>query len=203
MLIALAEDDEVKLPRSVVRFPIELRAPDGFHPEDPSSWPHVDGRLEYVGGRLLYMPPCGDIQQDVAPVVTAVLLEWAAGHSDYVVGGNEAGMRLGGETRGADGAVWRCGAIGERLGGYRRVAPVLAAEVAGMDESEIDLRDKARWYLEHGVVVVWLVLPQPREVVVLTAEGERRVCGGETLPEHAALPGLAPRADRFFVQLDR
>src|SRR5438128_9527336 len=39
-----------------------LGPPEGFRPEEPASWPRIDGRLEWVGGRLLYMPPCGWIR---------------------------------------------------------------------------------------------------------------------------------------------
>ena len=42
---------------SSVPFPVELEPPEGFRPEEPASWPRIDGRLEWVGGRLLYMPP--------------------------------------------------------------------------------------------------------------------------------------------------
>jgi Uma2 family endonuclease len=201
VVLVLAQDDEVRLPREAIRFPVELKRPKTFDPNDPATWPDVDGRLEYVGGRLLYMPPCGDIQQDVAPVVTALLLAWTATHPEFIVGGNEAGMLLGGETRGADGAVWLRALVEPRTGGYRRVPPVLAVEVAGEDEDELDLRDKARWYLDHGVAVIWLVLPATREVVVISAAHEDRRSGDQRVPEHAALPDLTPEVKRFFVQL--
>ena len=49
--------------------------------------------------------------------------------------------------------------------------------------------------------IVWLVLPEQREVVVVTSEGERRCGAGERLPAHRELPDLAPTADEFFVQI--
>ena len=57
-------DEQIVLPRAI-RFPIELIPPDGFDEERLETWPRVVGRLEYVEGRLLYMPPCGDEQQEV------------------------------------------------------------------------------------------------------------------------------------------
>ncbi len=149
------------------------------------------------------MPPCGDVQQDVAMSVAAVLESWTEAHPEWVAGGNEAGMLLGGDVRGADGALWRRGAVLPRTGGYRRSPPDLAVEVAGQDESEPELRDKARWCLEHGVKVVWLVLPETREVVVVSSGGEHRCRAGEQLPAHPELPGLEPLVDRLFRQLDR
>jgi Uma2 family endonuclease len=164
-----AEIDErgrecLHLPRGAVRFPIQLRVPGGFRVDEPSTWPDLAGRLEFVAGRILYMPPCGDVQQPVCTDVTTELGNWVRAHPEFVVGSNEAGMLLGGEVRAADVAVWRRSDVDPPTGKLRRVAPVLAVEVAGEDEGEDDLREKARWYLGHGVAVVWIVLPEHREL---------------------------------------
>lgn len=190
------------LPAGSVRFPIRLRRPPGFSPSEPSTWPRIEGRLEYVGGRIEFMPPCGDIQQDVCVSTSGFLFNWAKSTRRFVVGGNEAGMLLGGDVRAADAAVWRAEDAGRRTGGFRRVPPVLAVEVSGVDEDESDLRAKAGWYLSAGVSIVWLVLPESREVVVLSRGGEARFRPPDRLPEHPALPGLAPEAREFFLQLD-
>jgi Uma2 family endonuclease len=194
-------EDPIPVPRSA-RLPIELAPPPGFRPDDVATWPKVVGRLEYVRGRLMYMPPCGDLQQDVCYSVAALLMGWVKTHREFVAGGNEAGMVLGGDVRAADGAVWRRDQVGGHTGGYRRVPPVLAVEVAGREEQEADLREKAAWYLGHGVKVVWLVLPDTREVVVVAAEGERRHGRGDTLPPNPALPGLVAPVAELFDQLD-
>ena len=193
----------MKLDRSAVRFPVELRLPPGFDASVPATWPRVDGHLEYVNGRLLFMPPSGDEQQDVAIDVALVLGGWSEQQTGFVVGGNEAGMLLGGEVRAADVAVWRRDQTAPRTGGYRRVAPILAVEIAGQEDDEASLREKAQWYLAHGVEAVWLVLPTTRDVVVLTTTGEWRGSGDAAVPAPAALPGLAPTVDRFFAQLSR
>jgi Uma2 family endonuclease len=185
-----------------VRFPVELRA-EGADVSRPETWPAIDGRLEYVGGRLLYMPPCADTQQDVAIDVAFVLRSWSETRREFIVGGNEAGMKLGSDIRAADVAVWRAADVGERTGKVRAVPPVLAVEIAGEDEEESVLRDKARWYLDHGVSVVWLVLPETRELVVISASGEGRFSRGERLPVNPALADLEPEVGRLFAQLDR
>jgi Uma2 family endonuclease len=197
----ITDEEPFGLPR-MVRFPVEIHPPPGFDPGRIETWPKLDGRLEYVGGRLLYMPPCGDTQQYTVTDVVTVLGLWSRSHPDFRVGTNEAGIHLGPDIRGADGAVWHRSQLGERTGGFTPVAPILAVEVAGRDEDEAVLRHKAGWYLERGVQVVWLVLPEAREVVVVTPEGEQRVHAGEALPPHGALPGLAPNAGDFFRQLD-
>ncbi|HUE31213.1 MAG TPA: Uma2 family endonuclease, partial [Verrucomicrobiae bacterium] len=99
-------------------------------------------------------------------------------------------------------AVWRRESVLPLTGRYIRVPPILAVEVAGREEGEPELRAKAKWYLGHGVAVVWLALPQTREVVVVMASGESRHAAGDRLPLHPALPGLAPPVERFFRQLD-
>lgn len=186
-----------------VRYPVELKAPRGFRAEEPATWPNLEGRLEYVHGRLLYLRPCGDEQQDVAVDLNRVLGNWVVKHSDFVVGGNEAGMILAGDARAADSAVWRRSSLGPRTGGYRRVPPVLAAEVAGQDEGEPELLTKADWYLDHGVEVVWLLFPRPRSVLVVTPFGRTRFSSTKRLAKHASLPGLAPKVSEFFRQLAR
>jgi Uma2 family endonuclease len=89
------------------------------------------------------------------------------------------------------------------VGRLRNVPPTLAVEVAGQDEDEAVLREKAAWYLRSGVAVVWLVLPESREVVVLHGRGEARYQREDSLEALAELPGLAPDVRRFFAQLDR
>jgi Uma2 family endonuclease len=184
-----------------VKFPVELEPPEGFDPAEPATWPRVEGRLEWVGGRLLYMPPCGDLQQYTVSDVVAVLITWVRAHPEFVVGTNEAGMRLGEDTRGADAAVWRRADVGAPQGGFQRVPPVLAVEVAGRGESEAQLREKAAWYFAAGVAVVWLVLPKERAVVVMTPGDARRLGPGDLMPPHGALPDLAPPVGELFRQI--
>ena len=195
-------DEVISLPRAV-RFPVEMIPPADFDPGKIETWPQVVGRLEYVDGRLLYMPPCGDFQQDTATDVVITLGKWVRQHPEFVLGTNEAGMRLQGATRAADAAVWRRKDLGAYQGGFRRVSPVLAVEVAGADEgdSEIALRNKAKWYLGAGVAVVWIVLPRSQEVLVVSGENEKRLSIQKRIQAHASLPGLRPKVSEFFVQL--
>lgn len=99
-------------------------------------------------------------------------------------------MRLQGATRAADAAVWRWADLGAYAGGFRRVPPVLAVEVAGADEgdSEIALRKKADWYVGAGVAVVWIVLPRSQEVLVVSGEDEKRLSIRNRIHAHRSLP---------------
>src|SRR5215471_4768161 len=186
---------------AAARFPIELRPPAGFRADQPWTWPRVEGSLEYVQGRLLYMPPSADVQQDVVGSVAGILDRWMDAHPEFTFGTNEAGMLLGGDVRAADAAVWRRDAAGPYKGRYRSVPPILAIEVAGQSEDDGALRDKATWYLEHGVKAVWIVLPATREVLVIRPGSEARFGSGQKLPEHPDLPALQPDVDRIFARL--
>lgn len=148
------------------------------------------------------MPPCADEQADVVFSVNQILGAWLKHNRAYVGATNEAGMILGGSVRAADAALWRRADLTEHTRGtLRRVPPVLAVEVGGQDEDEVALREKASWYLDHGVRIVWLVLPSPRQVIVLTANGSVTYKSGTRLEPSPVLPGLAPPVKTFFAQL--
>src|SRR5437870_12632401 len=88
---APSELDEGTIPvPGTVRFPVELTPPDGFDPARLETWPRVEGRLEWVEGRLLYMPPCGARQLFTVADLVRVLANWASSHPECVVGTNEA-----------------------------------------------------------------------------------------------------------------
>lgn len=195
-----SEFTPIRLPREQLRFPLALRQPRGFKADRPKTWPHLEGRLEFVAGELLFMPPCADFQQDVSAETVRLLGNWSVLHPEYVVAGNEAGMLLGGEVRGADVAVWKRSRLGANKGTFRRVAPILTVEIAGEDEQEQELREKARWYLKHGVELVWLVFPRTREVLSITGSSVRRIKGSKLLPT-ASLPELTLTARELFRQL--
>ena len=198
----LDDVETITLPRGV-RFPVELDPPPGFDPARLETWPQVVGRLEGVEGRMLYMPGCGDLQQDTVTDVVATLAIWGRAHPEFVVGTNEAGLRLGKDTRAADAAVWRRADLGPYTKGFRTVPPVLAVEVTSREEPPLALREKARWYLDAGVSVVWIVVPEQREVLVITREGDSRHGRGDRLPPHSQLPDLAPAVDDLFFQISR
>ena len=195
--------DWTPVPTIAITLPLELPLPDGFTPHDLATWPLVEGRLEYVDGRLLYMPPSGDEQQDTVADVATELGLWARAHPDFVVAANEAGVLFGQDVRAVDASLFRRADVGPYTGGLRRVPPVLAVEVAGKDEPLQMQLDKAAWYLGRGVAVVWVLAPRTRRVIVVTGEGSIELGLGDRLPAHPALPGLEPRVDDLFRQIGR
>lgn len=185
------------VPRIAIHLPLALPLPEGFVLEEQATWPEVEGRLEFVEGRLQFMPPCGKNQQRVAVDVATELNLWRRAHPEFVVGGNEAGMLLEGEVRGADAAVWRAGEPANNE--LARTAPILAVEICGEDEPLDTMLQKAGWYLSHGVQIVWTIVPEARAVHVTTAAGTVEV--KDHIPETPLLPGLAPTIADFFRQL--
>src|SRR5512133_3312228 len=117
-----AYSEPLPIPRGGIRLPLELQPPPGFRPEAASTWPKVPGRLEYAGGRLLYMPPCGEQQGRVVASIAGLLEAWSAAHPEFAVSTNEAGMLLAGEVRAADAAIWR--AAGAPSEGFARIPPL-------------------------------------------------------------------------------
>jgi Uma2 family endonuclease len=189
---------------AAAKLPIELEPPPGFEPADVRTWPDVTGRLEYVDGRLLYMPPCGSEQAALAANVAHLLMRWSEERAGYLVGSNDPGLVLGKDVRAPDAAVWARPDPTVRLKReFSRTAPLLAVEVAGRDDAEDEsaLLRKAKWYLRHGTTTVWLVLPESREVVVLRKDATRRFGSHESLPTPPELPALTIEVAEIFSVL--
>src|SRR5207244_2055070 len=87
------DEETIQVPASV-RFPVELTPPDGFDPARLETWPRVEGRLEWVEGRLLYMPPCGKMQEHTVADLVTTLGIWVRSHP--VRGRDERGRRAAG-----------------------------------------------------------------------------------------------------------
>ncbi len=194
-------DDDVVTPLGA-HFPVPVRPPDGFDPARPETWPREPGRFEFLDGVLLYTPPIGETQIDVCLALTRILDAWTQANPAFRFRMADFGMMWGRDVRAADGTIWRRADLGTPGGGFsRNVAPVLAVEVYGQFDTERALLAKARWFLAHGVEVVWLLDPEARSARVLTRDLDATFAEGVALPEHPALPGLAPDVARFFEEL--
>lgn len=63
----------------------------------------------------------------------------------------------------ADVAVWRPGAIGQRI---PTVPPFLVVEILSPEDRLVRLQPKIREYLAHGVEWVWLIDPDERRALI-------------------------------------
>lgn len=186
------------------RLPIELEPPEGFDPRDVLTWPDVTGRLEYVGGRLLYMPPCGNEQAATAARVSFLLEKWRGDRREILVASNESGMIFGEDVRAPDVAIWRRRDLEAPLRPvFALSSPLLAVEVAGRrpEDAEAALREKSEWYLRSGTATVWIVLPATGEVIAIDREGQRRCGVGERVPGPRDLPDLSIEVSEIFAVL--
>ena len=92
---------------------------------------------------------------------------------------------------------------GIELHGPLKGAPDLAVEILSPDDRMTDVMDKLRFYLMHGVRLVWLIDPENRTVTVMTSVSEARILsaddtldGGDVLPGFRCAVGeILPPAD--------
>ena len=76
--------------------------------------------------------------------------------------------------------------------GYVEVAPNLVIEVRSFDESRRRLHDKAIMWLNAGVQLVWVVLPERRRVDVYRPEQDvQTITDAESLDGLDVLPGFS------------
>jgi Uma2 family endonuclease len=76
--------------------------------------------------------------------------------------------------------------------------PDLAVEIKSPHDSLKAMRQKARYYLEHGTRLVWLVLPQQKVIEVYTPEDEYIVGEDETLTGDDLLLGFVLAVRNVF-----
>ena len=70
-------------------------------------------------------------------------------------------------------------------------APDLAVEILSPDDRMTSVMDKLRFYLAHGVRLVWLIDPQRRTVMVMTPHVTRILTEDELLDGGEVLPGFS------------
>ncbi len=76
--------------------------------------------------------------------------------------------------------------------------PALAVEIKSPDDALKKMREKARYYVEHGVQLVWLVIPERRIVEVYTPDDEQILDENDALDGREVLPGFTlPVRDVF------
>jgi len=86
---------------------------------------------------------------------------------------------------------------------YLETAPDLAVEIVSPGESPVRFARKLRFYLLHGVRLVWVVDPIARTITVLTpGPADELVLGeGDTLDGGDVLPGFSVPVAEIMAQL--
>ena len=98
-----------------------------------------------------------------------------------------------------DVAYWAPGRdVGERI----LTPPTLAIEIRSTDQAIAGLREKCRYYRQHGVDVCWLVDPMTRTVEVFEDETDGRSARPGELIESRHLPGFRLSVSELFTVID-
>jgi Uma2 family endonuclease len=79
--------------------------------------------------------------------------------------------------------------------------PDLAVEIRSPDDPYKQMRDKARFYLENGSRMVWLVFPDKKLVEVYTADDQMILVEGDTLTGGDVLPGFELAVSSIFANV--
>ena len=81
--------------------------------------------------------------------------------------------------------------------------PDLAVEVKSPDDSILELREKAAYYLANGSRMVWLVLPRPRVIEVYRLNEDVEILtAADTLQGYAVLPGFTLAVSEIFAAVE-
>jgi Uma2 family endonuclease len=75
----------------------------------------------------------------------------------------------------------------------------LVIEIKSPDDSRIEMRDKAAYYLKNGARLVWLVFPDKQEIEVHTAESVQTIGADSTLDGSSVLPGFTLAVRDIFA----
>ena len=74
---------------------------------------------------------------------------------------------------------------------FSRVVPDLAIEIVSPTDAPHEIAEKVAFYLAHGVPLVWVAHPRPRQVVVHRPGQAPRPLGvGDTLEGEEVVPGF-------------
>ncbi len=89
--------------------------------------------------------------------------------------------------------------LGVRNAGYAEIPPELVVEIRSPGDSAAELDEKARMWIRHGVLIVWVVNPDARTVDVYRADGTiTALAERDTLDGGAAIPGFSCAASEIF-----
>jgi len=87
--------------------------------------------------------------------------------------------------------------------GHCLIAPDLAVEVVSPNDRYFEVEHKVAEYLAAGVLVVWVLNPNERNMRVFTAAGDvRQLSENEELTCDDVIPGFRVRVGEFFPPAD-
>ncbi|GBD36014.1 hypothetical protein HRbin36_01131 [bacterium HR36] len=163
---------------------------------------YADKRLELDEGRLIIMPPAGEMHARECAWVVAILMDYARRTGGGVLC-NNPGLVLSRNpdtVRAPDVAYCREAVpLQEVSAGLPARLPQLVVEVVSPTDRPNEVVRKVQQYLRAGIAMVWVVDPEDRTVGVYRRGREPQVLGeGEVLSGEEVLPGFSVAVAELF-----
>lgn len=162
------------------------------------------GACELVDGEIVTMTPTGAAHGKTEVRLARLLDEYVEKNSIGWVLSGEVGIitkRDPDRVRGADITFLPREQATEIPDGFLTHAPELIIEIVSPNDRWNDIREKIDEYFAIGVKQVWIVEPQPRQILTYTSPTEAvRYRSGDTLLATHSLSGLQIEVDRIFSE---
>ena len=161
-------------------------------------------RGELIRGVLIEKMPSGEERGELAMYIGTLLNVFARPRRLGRVIGSDAGVVLERDpdtVRELDVAFisYRKRPRGIRNTRYTQAIPELVVEIRSPGDSAAELDEKARMWIRHGVLIVWVVNPDARTVDVYRADGTiTALAERDELDGGDAIPGFSCAASDIF-----
>jgi len=161
------------------------------------------GPCELVDGIIVTLTPTGAVHGKIEVRLVRLLDEYVEKNGVGWVLSGEVGIitkRNPDRVRGADVAFLSREQATDIPDGFLTIAPELAVEIVSSNDRWKDIREKIDEYFAIGVKQVWIVEPQPRQILAYTSSTEAVLYrAGDKLPAAYGLSGLEIAVDRVFA----
>ena len=156
---------------------------------------------ELVRGELVELMRPGVRHNKIMGFLTHILMSFVLPRSLGTVLPGDTGVVIERDpdtVRGPDVAFYSAQRIGfdENTLGYAEVPPDLVVEIRSPNDSLPDMVSRAQMWLNHGVPLVWILIPESRTVDVYLPDAaavsltvSEQLDGGDVLPEFACRVG--------------
>jgi Uma2 family endonuclease len=189
--------------------PIRLHVPPTARMDDAQFFAfcqaNKDLRIERTAqGDIEIMPPTGGLSGSRNAYITRALGNWAEAEGSGEVFDSSTGFRLAdGATRSPDAAWVRRERLArlsaEEKQRFLPLAPDFVIELASRTDDLQQLEAKMKEYIDNGVRLGWLIVPEPRRVLVYEPSGPvRELREPAEISADDVLPGFIFRADRLW-----
>jgi Uma2 family endonuclease len=164
---------------------------------------YADTQLELDEGRLIVMPPAGDLHGTLCARVVGLILRSIESAGVGRVACNDPGLLLSRDpdtVRAPDLAYYRENVRLEEISpGLAKRLPDLVVEVLSPSDRLGMVMRKVQQYLRAGITIVWVVDGESRNVTVYRAGREPRVLEeNEALDGEDVLPGFTCAVSELF-----